>query len=97
MRTLLKIAVTLCASVLLLLGGCGPMSQSAYLASYDRDISSATQAVEAARDDTHRSSAYSKRGSAYSEKARYSRAFKLISSDEYDICSVLLSRTMTRR
>ncbi len=27
--------------------------------------------------------AYSKRGSAYSERARYSRAFKLISSDEY--------------
>jgi len=54
-----------------------------YLASYDRGISSSTQAIEAARDDAHRAAAYSKRGSAYSEKARYSRAFKLISSDEY--------------
>jgi len=85
MKTPLKIAVTLCASMLLALslGGCGPMSQSAYLASYDRDISSSTQAIEAARDDAHRAAAYSKRGSAHSEKARYSRAFKLISSEEY--------------
>jgi len=85
MKTPLKIAVTLCASMLLALslGGCGPMSQSAYLASYDRDISSSTQAIEAARDDGHRAAAYSKRGSVYSEKARYSRAFKLISSEEY--------------
>jgi tetratricopeptide (TPR) repeat protein len=59
------------------------MSQSSYLASYDRDISSSTQAIEAARDDAHRAAAYSKRGSAYSEKARYSRAFKLIPADEY--------------
>src|SRR6266403_907096 len=73
----------LCASVLLVLAGCGPMSQSSYLAGYDRDISSSTQALENARDDSQRAAAYSKRGSAYSEKARYSRAFKLISSDEY--------------
>jgi len=59
------------------------MSQSSFLASYERDISGATQAIEAARDDAHRAAAYSKRGSAYSEKARYSRASKLISSDEY--------------
>jgi tetratricopeptide (TPR) repeat protein len=60
------------------------MSQSLYLASYDRDISSSTRAIETARDDAHRAAAYIKRGSAYSEKACYSRAFKLISSDEYD-------------
>ncbi len=54
-----------------------------YLAGYDRDISSSAQAIEAARDDAHRAAAYSKRGSAYSEKARYSRAFKLVSADEY--------------
>ena len=83
MRAPLKIAETLCASILLVLAGCGPMSQSAYLASYERDISSSTQAIEAARDDAQRAAAYSKRGRAYSEKARYSRAFKLISSDEY--------------
>ena len=59
------------------------MSQSAHLAGYDRDINSSTQAIEAARDDAHRAAALSKRGSAYSEKARYSRAFKLVSSDEY--------------
>jgi len=59
------------------------MSRSGYLASYERDISSSTQAIEAAGDDAHRAAAYSKRGSAYSEKARYSRAFKIISSEEY--------------
>ncbi len=77
----------LCASVLLflgfLLGGCGQISQSLSLASYDRDIQNSTRAIEAARDDAHRAAAYTKRGSAYSEKARYSRAFKLISPDEY--------------
>ena len=84
MKALLKIARPLYASVLLLLGlllgGCGP---SFYLASYERDISSSTRAIETARDDAHRAAAYTKRGSAYSEKARYSRAFKLISPDEY--------------
>jgi tetratricopeptide (TPR) repeat protein len=64
----------------LLLGGCGP---SYFLASYERDISSSTRALETARDDAHRAAAYTKRGSAYSEKARYSRAFNLISPDEY--------------
>jgi tetratricopeptide (TPR) repeat protein len=83
MRAPLNIANPFCASILLVLGGCGPMSQSLYLAGYDRDISSSTRAVETARDDAHRATAYSKRGSAYSEKARYSRAFKLISADEY--------------
>jgi tetratricopeptide (TPR) repeat protein len=84
MKALLNIARPLYGSVLLLLGvllgGCG---QSWYLAGYERDISSATRAIETARDDVHRAAAYSKRGSAYSEKARYSRAFKLVSSDEY--------------
>ena len=84
MKALLNIARPLYVSVLLLLGvllgGCG---QSWYLAGYERDISSATRAIETARDDAHRAAAYSKRGSAYSEKARYSRASKLISSDEY--------------
>jgi tetratricopeptide (TPR) repeat protein len=60
------------------------MAQSWYLSSYDRDISGSTGAIETARDDAHRAAAYAKRGSAYSEKARYSRAFKLISSDEYE-------------
>ncbi len=51
---------------------------------YERDISSSTRAIESARDDTHRAAAYSERGSAYSEKARYSRAFKLVSTEEYE-------------
>jgi tetratricopeptide (TPR) repeat protein len=64
----------------IMLGGCGRWW---YLASYERDINGATRAIETARDDVQRAAAYSKRGSAYSEKARYSRAFKLISTDEY--------------
>ncbi|MBZ5636823.1 MAG: hypothetical protein LAO55_27175 [Acidobacteriia bacterium] len=86
MKSLVNIARPLYVSVVflgLLLGGCGQMSQSLYLASYDRDISSSTRAIETARDDAHRAAAYTKRGSAYSEKARYSRAFKLIPPDEY--------------
>ena len=80
----LNIAGPSSASALLLLGlllaGCGP---SFYLASYEHDISSSTQAIETARDDGRRAAAYTKRGSAYSEKARYSRASNLISPDEY--------------
>lgn len=83
MAALLLKIVTL-ASVLLLLPGCGRIAQFWYLRSYDRDISSATKDIESARDNVHRAEAYAKRGSAYSEKARYSKAFKLISADEYD-------------
>jgi tetratricopeptide (TPR) repeat protein len=73
----------LCASVLLFLAGCDRMARSWYLSSYDRDISSSARAIETARDNAHRAAAYARRGSAYSEKARYSRAFKLISAGEY--------------
>ena len=87
MKPLLKIARTLSVSILLLLGlllgGCGPISQSMYLAGYDRDIGAGTRAIETATDDAHRAEAYTKRGDAYSEKARYSRAFKLIPAEEY--------------
>jgi len=79
---LLKIATL--ASVLLFLAGCNRIARVWYLSSYDRDISSATKAIESAPDNGHRAEAYAKRGSAYSEKARYSKAFKLISGDEYD-------------
>src|ERR1035438_10506606 len=78
MKTSLKIATL--ASVLLFLAGCHRIA----LISYDRDIGSATKAIESARDNAHRAEAYAKRGSAYSEKARYRRAFKLISADEYN-------------
>ena len=72
------------ASAALLLGGCGQIPQSLYLASYNRDIRNAAHEIDTARDDSHRAAAYAKRGNAYSEKARYSRAFKLISPDEYN-------------
>jgi len=84
MKTSLKIARLLCASVLLFLAGCNRIARVWYLSSYDRDISSATKDIESARDNAHRAEAYAKRGSAYSEKARYSKAFKLISADEYN-------------
>ena len=89
MKTSLKIAglslkIATLASVLLLLAGCSRMARSWYLSGYDRNISSATKAIESARDNAQRAEAYAKRGSAYSEKARYSKAFKLISADEYD-------------
>ena len=71
------------AGLVLALGGCGRMAQSMYLSGCDRDISNATQAIETAHDDAQRAKAYSKRGVGYAEKARYSRLFKLISTDEY--------------
>jgi tetratricopeptide (TPR) repeat protein len=77
----------LCASILLFLvslAGCNRIARVFYLSSYDRDISSATKAIESARDNASRAEAYAKRGSAYSEKARYSKAFKFISADEYE-------------
>jgi tetratricopeptide (TPR) repeat protein len=84
MKASLNIAGPLYVSVPLLLGLLlGDCGQSYYLGSYERDISSSTRAIETARDDARRAAAYTKRGSAYSEKARYSRAFKLISPDEY--------------
>jgi tetratricopeptide (TPR) repeat protein len=83
MKALLNIARPLNLCVLLLLGGCVQMSQSLYLAGYDRDINAGTRAIETANDDARRATAYTKRGDAYSEKARYSRAFKLISAEEY--------------
>src|SRR6185369_6601625 len=56
----------------------------AFLSERDSEIKNATQAIEAARDDAHRAKAYSSRGEAYSEKARYSRIMKLIPNDEYE-------------
>ncbi len=84
MKAPLRITTLLCASVLLPLAGCTRIARSWYLSSYDRDITSATKAIEKAHDNAQRAEAYAKRGSAYSEKARYSRAFKLISTDDYD-------------
>jgi tetratricopeptide (TPR) repeat protein len=78
------LAIAALASILLFLPGCTRIAHYLYLSSYDRDISSAAKDIERASDDPHRAEAYAKRGSAYSEKARYSKAFKLISADEYN-------------
>jgi tetratricopeptide (TPR) repeat protein len=78
MKALSNKARPWCVSVVLLFAGCSQMEL------YERDISSSTRAIESARDDAHRATAYSRRGSAYSEKARYSRAFKLVPAEEYE-------------
>jgi tetratricopeptide (TPR) repeat protein len=83
MRTSFRITSSLCASAVLLLWGCTRISQYLYLSGYDRDIKNSTRAIEAARDDVQRAAGYAQRGSAYSEKARYCRAFNLIPTDEY--------------
>jgi tetratricopeptide (TPR) repeat protein len=69
--------------VLMLLGGC-EMGPAMFLGARDREISGSTQTIQSARNDVERAKAYSTRGAAYSEKARYSRAFKLIPADEYE-------------
>ena len=81
----LRVSVLLLLGLLLglSLGGCRQMFQSLYLSGYDRDIGSSTREIETARDNARLAAAYTKRGNAYSEKARYSRASKLTSADEY--------------
>jgi tetratricopeptide (TPR) repeat protein len=69
--------------ILGLLGGC-EMGPSMFLGARDREISDSTQAVQTARNDVERAKAYSSRGTAYSEKARYSRISKLIPNEEYE-------------
>ena len=59
------------------------MARSVYLSGYERDIKNSTRAIETARDDAQRAEGYAQRGRAYSEKARYCRAFNLIPADEY--------------
>ncbi len=71
------IGLVLLASVLGLVG-CGN-----FLAGQEQNIKDSTEAIAAARDDGQRAKAYSSRGVAYSEKARYSRITKLIPNDEY--------------
>jgi len=73
MRTPLTLAA---ACGLALLAGCGR--------GYDEDIRKGTAAIEAAKTDADRAAGYSRRGEGYAEKARYSRAFKLITRQQYD-------------
>jgi tetratricopeptide (TPR) repeat protein len=83
MNAALRVSQLSLVVVVVLLGGCVQMAQSWHLSGYDRDIKNGTEAIEAARDDAHRAAGYAERGRGYSEKARYSRAFKLIPADEY--------------
>jgi len=84
MKTSVRIGRLLLCLWILPLASCTRIARFCYLSSYDHDISSSTKAIERARDNPQRAEAYARRGSAYSEKARYSKAFKLISADEYD-------------
>ena len=68
---------------LVLLPGCRQIPQYIYLHHYNSAISDATQAIASAQNDSQRAAAYAQRGSAIGEKARYSRAFRLISSAEH--------------
>ena len=68
---------SLCGLVLLVgsivFTGCVEMGPTMFLSARDSEIKDSTQAIETARDDAQRAKAYSSRGAAYSEKARYSR------------------------
>ena len=66
---------------LLLAIGCGPKW---FLAGCDREIERGTKAIEAAKDDGERALAHLQRAHGYAEKARYSKAFKLIEAAEYE-------------
>ena len=68
---------------LIVVVGCVDVGGKTFLSSRDSEIKDSTHAIETARDDSQRAKAYSWRGTAYSEKARYSRLSKLISNDEY--------------
>jgi tetratricopeptide (TPR) repeat protein len=66
---------------LIVFTGCGGTT---FLNARDREIEDSTKSIGTARDDRQRAKAYSSRGTAYSEKARYSRISKLIPNDEYE-------------
>ena len=80
---LLRMARLFGVVAVLLLGGCERVAHSWYLSKCDRAIADSTHAIETARDDAQRATAYAQRGRNYSEKARYSRVFKLIDTDEF--------------
>lgn len=64
--------------------GCTRLAQFWYLSQYDHDIWTFGAALQSAKNDVQRAAAYSSRGDAYSEKARYSRTMKLIAGEEYN-------------
>jgi lipoprotein NlpI len=82
-------SVKLCSAAVLfagivLLGGCGRISQSWYLSRSDSKIRSASAALAAATSNAERSAAYADRADACADKARYSRVMKLIADEDYN-------------
>src|SRR3989344_9156263 len=53
------------------------------LGSYEGDIQKSTQAISRAKNNLELSQGYSRRATAYSEKARYSHFRKLINPEQY--------------
>ena len=66
------------------LAGCVRVSRYLYLSGCDRDIAKATKSIEAGGSSAQQAVGYADRADAYAEKARYSRAFRLISNDQYE-------------
>ena len=83
MKAVIRSAGSCCVAALVLLGGCEWGGRTYWLGKYEREIKKATRAIEAARNDAQRARAHAARARGFSEKARYSRAFKLISPEEY--------------
>ena len=74
---------SLCGLVLLV-GLIAPVGCGDFMSAREGDIKDSTHAIETARNDAQRAKAYSSRGTAYSEKARYGRIMKSIRNDEYE-------------
>ena len=79
-RTILAGVGLVWVLVVFLFSGCDRFS---HLRQQENEIEKATRAIESAQTDARRAEAYAERGTAIGEKARYSRAFKLIPGDEY--------------
>ena len=71
------------AAAALLLVGLGCDAREWNLRRYDREIQRSAQAVASAKSDAERAAAHDRRARAYSERARYARAFKITSAEEY--------------
>jgi tetratricopeptide (TPR) repeat protein len=77
---LLRLVVSLS---LLTLAGCSGLPYP-FLVGVESDLKEANHAIQTARGDVELAKAYSSRGVAYSEKARFSRGQKIISNEEYE-------------
>jgi tetratricopeptide (TPR) repeat protein len=66
------------------LAGCVRVSRYLYLRGCDKDIAKATKSIEAGKSAAQQAAGYADRADAYAEKARYSRAFQLVSHDRYE-------------